>query len=267
MSIGDFLAASTRILTNAGIATARLDCLVLLEDALGKDRASILAHTEDALSEVQLGRLDHWIAARKNHTPLAYIRGKALFFGREFIVSEHVLTPRPETEAIIEICKDLPLPDRPAIADIGAGSGCIGITLALELPSAVVDLYDISPDALEIAQQNSAKLGAHTRCLQSDLLGFIQGAYDVIVTNLPYVPDNCPINNAAAHEPALALFSGADGLDHYRTFWTQTGALTQKPHYIVTESFPSQHHTLALLARKNGYILERTDGYMQLFSL
>lgn len=267
MAIGDFLAASTRTLTNAGITTARLDCLVLLEDALRKDRASILAHTEDALSEAQLIQLEHWITERKNHIPLAYIRGKALFFGREFIVTEHVLTPRPETEAVIEVCKDLSLPDKPAIADIGTGSGCIGITLALELPGATVDLYDISADALEIALQNSTKLAAHTRCLQSDLLSSVQRAYDVIVTNLPYVPDNYPINTAATHEPSLALFSGVDGLDHYRTFWIQIAELTQKPQFIITESLPSQHHTLAMLARKNGYILEQTNGYIQLFSL
>lgn len=267
MTIGDFLDASTGALASADIDTARLDCLVLLEDILGKDRASILAHTDDDLTPAQLTQLTAWIETRIEHVPLAYIRGKAMFYGRTFLVDEHVLTPRPETETIITFLKELSLPDQPRIADIGTGSGCIGISAALEIPESQVDLYDISPEALEVADKNALHLGASVRCLESDLLSSVEGVYNVIATNLPYVPDAYPINEAAAHEPALALFSGADGLDHYRTFWTQAGALSQKPQFIIAESFPSQHHALALLARNSGYVLERSEGYVQLFSL
>jgi len=267
MTIGDFLSTSTKALADAGIDTARLDCLVLLEDILDKDRASILAHTDDRLTATQQTQLEAWMELRKQHTPLAYIRGKAMFYGRTFLVNEHVLTPRPETETIITFLRELSLPDQPRIADIGTGSGCIGISAALEVPDCQVDLYDISPEALEVANKNAQNLGAGVRCLESDLLNSVEGVYDVIVTNLPYVPDAYPINDAAAHEPALALFSGADGLNHYRTFWTQAGAISHKPQFIITESFPAQHHTLALLARNSGYVLERSEGYVQLFSL
>jgi release factor glutamine methyltransferase len=267
MTIGDFLRTSSKALADAGIDTARLDCLVLLEDILGKDRASVLAHTDDNLTSEQLAQLAIWMERRKQHTPLAYIRGKAMSYGRTFLVNEHVLTPRPETETIITFLKELSLPDQPRIADIGTGSGCIGISAALEVPESRVDLYDISPEALELSSKNAQNLGADVRCLQSDLLSSVEDMYDVIVTNLPYVPDTYPINDAATHEPALALFSGADGLDHYRTFWAQAGALRRKPQCIITESFPTQHHTLALLARNSGYVLERSEGYVQLFIL
>lgn len=267
MTVGDFLNASTKTLTEVGIDTARLDCLILLEDALGKDRASILAHTDDILTSTQLTQLASWIETRVKHVPLAYIRGKSLFYGRTFLVNEHVLTPRPETETIITFLKELPLKNIPRIADVGTGSGCIGITAALEIPESSVDLYDISLEALELARKNAKNIGADVRCLESDLLSSVEGAYDVIVTNLPYVPDTYPINDAAAHEPELALFSGADGLDHYRIFWPQVNALSHKPQFVITESLPSQHHALALLARNNGYVLERSEGYVQLFSL
>lgn len=267
MTIGEFLQKSTKLLADAGIDSARLDCLVLLEDTLGKDRASLLAHTEDDLTSAELTQLQAWIKKRATHTPLAYIRGKAPFYGRTFLVDQNVLTPRPETEGIITFLKELGLPKQPRIADIGTGSGCIGITAALEIPESSVDLYDISPAALNIAEKNARALGATIRCLKSDLLGSIEGAYHVIVTNLPYVPDAYPINAAAAHEPKLALFSGVDGLDHYRTFWEQLGKLTPKPQFVITESFPDQHHTLAVLARHNGFVLERSEGYIQLFSL
>lgn len=266
MTIGQFLSEATNTLTGAGIDTARLDCLILLEDALKKNRASILAHIEDEIASDQLAQLNAWVDERKNHIPLAYIRGKVMFYGREFTVNKHVLTPRPETETIIDILKTLPGTDkRVKIADIGAGSGCVGITAALEIPNAEVDMYDISPEALAVAEQNSIQLHVRTDCSESNLLSSVQGAYDVILANLPYVPDGFPINAAAAHEPALALFSGPDGIDHYKVFWQQVSSLAKKPHYIITESLPSQHHTNATLARHAGFVLEQKQGLIQLF--
>lgn len=265
MTIGEFLAKSTTSLQSAGILTGRLDTLVLLCDALDCDKAYILAHTDQNLSHAQLQLLEAHVATRSRHTPLAYIRGHAMFYGRSFVVSPDVLVPRPETEAIIELLMQQPLPKHPRVADIGTGSGCIGITIALELPTTAVDLYDISPKALEIAQKNSTQLHAPVRALTSDLLTGLQETYDIIVTNLPYVPDAYPINEAARQEPPLALFSGIDGLDHYRSFWKQIDDLESKPSIIITESLPSQHHALASLARIHGYILDKTQDFIQLF--
>lgn len=265
MTSGDFLHLGEAQLKDAGIQTARLDCLVLLSDILEVDKANILAHPDQQLTEAQQRILEQHIADRVQHIPLAYIRGRAMFYGREFAVSPAVLVPRPETESIITLLLGLTPPSKPRIADIGCGSGCIGITIALELPGAAVDLYDIDDAARVVASQNAATLKANVGIAKSDLLRDISKDYDVILANLPYVPDNFPINEAAGHEPDIALFSGIDGLDHYRAFWTQVQSLESHPAYIITESLPSQHHANAMLARHAGFILEKNDGFAQLF--
>lgn len=268
MTVGNFLAEATNTLAQAGVKTARLDCLILLEDALHIARASIIAHPEDIISDTDVQKLSDAITKRTQHIPLAYIRGKVMFYGREFVVSESVLVPRPETETIIDIVKALDPKPGTRIADIGTGSGCIGVTIALELPSTSVMLYDIDKQALAIAHKNYEQLRAkNVSASPLNVLEDLPEACDVIVTNLPYVPENYPINKAAGFEPALALFSGPDGLDHYRALWKQLGAVANKPQYVITESLPSQHHTLAQLARNNGYVLEKTDDFIQLFSL
>lgn len=268
MTVGDFLTDATAALTLAGIKTARLDCLVLLEDALNLERAHIIAHPEMPLADKAVHTLSTAVTKRAQHIPLAYIRGKVMFYGRVFVVSESVLVPRPETEAIIDLVKSLPITPTARIADIGTGSGCIGITIALELPSTSVTLYDIDDQALAIARKNYEQLAAKNVAIAPlNVLEALPEACDVIATNLPYVPENYPINTAAGFEPALALFSGPDGLDHYRALWKQLGKATDRPHYVITESLPSQHHAMAQLARNNGYVLEKTDDFIQLFSL
>jgi release factor glutamine methyltransferase len=207
--------------------------------------------------------LHTYIRSRALHTPLAYIRGKAFFYGREFIVNEHVLVPRPETETIIDLLKALPL-YKPRIADIGTGSGCIGITTALELPSAIVQLYDIDPLAIMVARQNVAILKANVTVGQADMLDGVADV-DIILTNLPYVPEKYPINDAAAHEPPTALFAGEDGLDDYRSLWEQLQARTNKPQYVITESLPIQHQRLIALAKPAGFTQRAIDGFIQLF--
>jgi hypothetical protein len=105
MTIGDWLRTATNQLNDAGIATGRLDCLVLLEDALGYDRAWLLSHPEQELQRSELKKLNTKIVQRVQHIPLAYIRGHAEFYGREFAVNEHTLVPRPETETMLDMLK------------------------------------------------------------------------------------------------------------------------------------------------------------------
>ncbi len=263
-NVVEFLAENTVALRQAGIESARLDCLILLEDVTGLSRAKLLAHPEQPLTGTQYRRLAAHIHARLRHTPLAYIRSKAYFYGREFMVSEHVLVPRPETETMIDMLKQLPL-RQPAVADIGTGSGCIGITAALELPGAQLYLYDIDPRALLVARQNVRQKHVKVAVAHADLLAGVSGHFDVILGNLPYVPRNFPINRAAAHEPPIALFAGKDGLDAYRAFWQQCGHRTDTPRYILTESLPVQHAKLAALAQPAGYIQQAVQGFIQLF--
>lgn len=264
MRAGTFLTDATRQLQAAGIATARLDCLVLLEDSTGQNRAHLLAHPELALSVEQQQLLTRQLTARMQHTPLAYLRGKAFFYGRLFAVNHYVLVPRPETEAMIDLLKTLPL-TKPRIADIGTGSGCIAITAALELPQATTYAYDISTEALALAQENADALHSGVHFKKSDLLDDVRDDIDIILANLPYVPNAYPINKAATYEPQIALFAGDDGLDAYRTFWRQITSRAQQPAYVITESLPLQHTELTAIARSAGYSQRTLQGYVQLF--
>jgi len=260
-----WLRAASRTLRDAGIATARLDCLVLLEDETGKDRAWLLAHPEHKLQRSVLKNLSTKIAQRAQHIPLAYIRGKAEFYGREFIVNEHTLVPRPETETMIDLLKTLSLPDKPKILDVGTGSGCIAITCALVLPNAQVSACDIDAECVRVADANARGLQAVVHCFFSDLLENAVEQYDVVVANLPYVPDAHTINSAAMQEPKHAIFGGPDGLNLYRRLFTQLKDRTVQ--YVLTESLPPQHQQLGLIATQNGYTLTQTDDFIQLFTL
>ncbi len=266
MTVGQFLKNATDKLAAAGIDSARLDCLVLLEDVLKKDRSHLLAHPDITLSDVQLTKLNNHITQRKTHVPLAYIRGKICFFGRNFCVNTNVLVPRPETESIIELLLELDLPAQTSIADIGCGSGCIGITAALEMPDAHVSLYDIDSVALAVTEQNAKMLEASVVLKRQDLLTNRDDHFDVILANLPYVPEAYKVNAAAKHEPSQALYSGPDGLDHYRRMWKQLAARTDRPARVIIEALPMQHAQLTELARNANYALTDHKDFVLAFS-
>jgi release factor glutamine methyltransferase len=283
MDIDSWLRKFSITLREAGIESARLDCLILLEDATGHDRAWLLAHTELELTDAQTTILNNKVAQRAKHVPLAYIRGHVEFYGHDFAVNTHVLVPRPETEAMVGLLKDYAIPaiststdaqlrmDEPKIIDVGTGSGVLAVTAKLEFPQAQVFGTDIDPACLEIARQNAKALSAEVGFLQADLLKPLSGNLpraDIILANLPYVPDNFQINTAASHEPALAIFGGIDGLDLYRQLFAAIAGMThgERPAIILTEALPPHHHALASLARKYGYSLERTEGLAQAYA-
>jgi release factor glutamine methyltransferase len=270
VTVGKFLAWSTTLLAESDIPTARLDSLILLEDTLGINRARLLAHLELELSDVQKEKLEELIKQRQQHTPLAYLRGKAEFYGRTFVVTRETLVPRPETEDMITLLKSVYQGGgRISIADVGTGTGCLGITAALELSNSTIDLYDIDAAALLVAQHNAQLYTMPARYYEEDLLSEARRReYDVILANLPYVSDEYTINQSAKFEPKLALFSGLDGLDDYRIFWSQLGNFETKPRHVITESEPAtQHRALVALASKIGFKIQRTRGFIQLFSL
>lgn len=261
-----WLKSAIKNLETAGIVTARLDAMVLLEDITKKDRGWLLAHTEFVLTKLQVENLNKLVERRAKHEPLAYIRGKTEFFGREFIITKDVLEPRPESETMIELLEKLSLPKSPRIADVGAGSGALGITAALEQKNAKVDLLEIDPNAIKIAKLNVAKYKLEVAVLYSDLLEQSNPPYHALLCNLPYVPDNFQINPAAQAEPRLAIFGGHDGLDTYRQLFEQlTKSSSWRPKYILTESMPPQHETLAKIAKSTGYHLLLANDFIQIF--
>jgi release factor glutamine methyltransferase len=264
-----WLKQAANTLENAGIGTSRLDVLVLLEDELQRDRAWILAHPEQPILAELLKKLNKNLARRAAHEPLAYIRGFTEFYGRKFRVNKHVLEPRPESETIIELLKQLVdsklLTVDSKIADIGTGSGAIGITAALELHNHNIDLYDIDASCLAVARHNCALHELHLHCHKRDLLNRPARPYDVLLANLPYVPDRWKINEAAAMEPRIAIFGGQDGLDLYRRLFEQIKKLPTRPEYVFTESLPPQHAKLAAIAKKAGYKLLKSQDFIQLY--
>jgi release factor glutamine methyltransferase len=266
MTLGKFLEFSSDKLDTAGISSARLDTLILLEDLLHKDRSWILAHPEYEINSSQFRRLDRKIERRARHVPLAYIRGHTEFYGRSFKINRHVLQPRMETETMIDLLKKLRLPARPRIADVGTGCGCLGITASLEIPGSIVDLYDISSGALAVAKHNVQAHELHLHVRKMNLLSRPLRPYDVIITSLPYVPDKWQINQAAMAEPRIAIFGGKDGLDVYRKLFHQLQRYTWKPKYILTESLPPQHEALAAIAAEHGFNLHKAEDFIQVFS-
>lgn len=265
----EWLREAEKLLQNAHIETARLDALVLLSDELGHDKAWVLGHPEYILQGSVLKKLNKKIAQRSKHLPLAYIRGKCEFYGREFMVNKHVLVPRPESESMIDLLKQVTNPDsQVSIIDVGTGSGCLAITAKLELPNSTVVALDVSHECLRVAKQNATKLVADIMFLESNLLDSMQDSRfkiqdSILLANLPYVPNDYPINNAATHEPTLALFGGSDGLELFRRLFSEAKELEAR--CIVTESLTEQHAQLAQIARNNSFRLTASDGLAQLF--
>lgn len=278
MTIGYWLNVATTFLQSKAITTARLDCMVLLADTLQQDKAWVLAYPEYELSEAAVAHLQQLLAKRAQHLPLAYIRGRAEFYGRTFVITPAVLVPRPESEAMVELLLGLDICAQPSetpltIADIGAGSGALGITAALELKtrgfgprSLQTTLIELDDAALKISTRNVDAFATHSQVLKSDLLAQASEPYDILLCNLPYVPDSYPINKAATHEPAIALFAGSDGLDLYRRLFEQIATLAQRPAYVLAESLPEQHQALTAIAAAHGYELQKTADFIQQFA-
>jgi release factor glutamine methyltransferase len=267
VKLKSWLEKSEKRLKKAGIGSARLDCLILLEDEMARDRGSLLAHPELLISQSKQKRLDSKLKKRERHLPLAYIRGFSEFYGRKFLVNRHVLEPRPESETMIELFLSLPISKNAAVADVGTGSGALGITAALEKNLRDVDLYDIDASVLAVARHNVHTYELNLKLYKRDLLRRAHRPYDVVLANLPYVPDHYRINQAAAMEPKLAIFGGKDGLDVYHRFFVQLHRLHSSPKYVLTESLPPQHQELREIAVKNGYRLIRSQDFIQVFKL
>ncbi len=284
-TIASWLSESTAKLKSADIASARLDCLLLLEDVLQKDRSWILAHDIANIGTIDLLELNTKIVQRASRIPLAYIRNQQEFYGRSFYVDEHVLIPRPESEAIITLLRELmnsskwiannQTVDQPTthppeltLLDIGTGSGCLAITAKLEIPTANVLATDISSDALKVAGGNAETYQADIQFIEADLFSIPHSPLiTVVIANLPYVPEKLITSAEITKEPALALFSGEDGMNHYQRLWQQLSVAEHAPRYVITESLEQQHQQMAHRATLAGYQLIKTDTLAQLFAI
>jgi release factor glutamine methyltransferase len=203
-------------LAAAGVDTPRLDAELLLAAAAGVTRSEIVAGLADPSAAKET--YEAWLSRRAEREPLAYIIGRQGFRRIDLIVDPRVLIPRPETELLVAVVKV----GRPCgILDVATGSGAVALALADELPDATITAADISADALEVARANSEAIGATERVtfVQSDLLGSVDGIFDAIAANLPYVEAGMIDRlqpEVAGFEPRFALDGGEDGLDLVR---------------------------------------------------
>lgn len=196
---------------------SRLEADLLMSHVFGKSRGWLYAHGEMAPEAGTITQFEHLVAQRLSGRPIAYLTGSREFFGRSFTVSEAVLIPRPETEHLVETALSLPLPECAAVVDVGTGSGCIALTLALERPQWQITATDISEEALEVAATNRRQLA--TECVElraGSLYEPIAGwKFDLIVSNPPYVaPGDSHLElGDLRFEPNRALEAPGEGLD------------------------------------------------------
>jgi release factor glutamine methyltransferase len=206
------------LLAASGTPEPRLTAELLLCHAVHCERTYLYAHPEQDLREVEWIHYGRWLHERMQGKPLQYITRTQEFYGRPFRVSPSVLIPRPETEILVETVLRR-RPDARSIVDVGAGSGAIAITLALETQARIL-ATDISLPALQVATSNAAALKAHVGLLAADLLSVIaDSSVDVVVSNPPYVAvgeRESMQREVRDWEPHVALFAGDTGLDIYR---------------------------------------------------
>jgi len=250
--------------------TAALDAEILARHVLGWNRPEWFTRRDSAADEMFARAYETAVQRRIRREPVAYIRGVQEFWGRDFDVTPAVLIPRPETELIVEAADPL-LSSRPGalVVDIGTGSGCIAVTLALEHRSARLYATDVSEDALRVARRNAAKHGVAER------VEFLHGAYladaprpvDMIVSNPPYVPysDRAGLQpEVRDYEPPAALFAGTDGLEAIRSIFEHARtSLAAGGHLIVEIGFGQAERVKAELDTVQGLRLEETRSDLQ----
>jgi release factor glutamine methyltransferase len=224
--VRDALDSALVALEAARVESPRLDAEVLLAHALGVDRAALWLDPDREVS----GDASRWFreAIRRRtveRAPVAYIVGRKGFRHLDLEVDSRVLVPRPESEHLVEAVLDLPHSAR--VHDVGTGSGAIALALKHERPDLRVSASDVSPDALAVARANAQRLGLDVAFTQADLLHGIDPHLDAVVANPPYVEDafrSTMAPDVLRHEPHLALFAGAEGLNVIRPLVTQAAA-------------------------------------------
>ena len=225
-TIGSAVAYGTAYLRERHLALPRWDAELIVRSILGCDRTFLFAHPEEHLSANQQRRIHQWLLRRGHHYPTQYLRGAQEFFGREFKVEPSVLIPRPETELLVEVSLDLLTEMRVEageLLDVGTGSGCIAVSLACELPLAVITATDVSPPALEVAARNAELHGCANRIRfqkanLADPLAAGRDRYHLIVSNPPYVgiSEKARVEKSVLeHEPQEAVFAGPNGMEVY----------------------------------------------------
>jgi len=245
------------------ISSPRLNAEVMLAHCLSVDRTYLYTHDDHTLTVDESQRFEDAIYDRISGVPVQYIVGRQEFYGRYFEVTPAVLIPRPETEYIIESVLELKPTPGAVIIDVGTGSGCVGLTLALELPESQVTIADISHEALVVAARNAATLGARASIVCMDVLDAVSGPFDFIVANPPYVsPDDTSKlqREVREHEPHVALFAEDAGLAVITRLIPAAARLLRPSGYLIMEiGFAMEERVLSLFDASWEKLPTKTD--------
>ncbi len=237
----------------------RLDTVLLLGHVLGRDRAWLVAHDDDAVSADDSTRFAALCARRAAGEPLAYLVGEREFHGLSLQVNPAVLVPRPDSETLVDwaldvLTGDLARRSTPCVVDLGTGSGAIALAVKHGHPAAGVDAVDLSEAALAVARGNAERLGLAVRFLAGSWWQPLAGRrFDLVVSNPPYIASDDPHLVALAHEPTLALTPGGDGLDAIRTIVAGAPAHLNKHGWLLLEHGWDQAEAVAALLDAAGF--------------
>lgn len=227
----------------------------LLAGCAGLSRTQVLTGSFE-LSGEQVQTIDAALLRRLNGEPLQYILGEWTFYGRPFSVGEGVLIPRADTETLVEAALSLASAvEKPHIADLCAGSGCIAVTLARELSGSSVDAFEKSGEAYSYLTRNIARHGAAVRPFLFDVCASSAGLYDMIVSNPPYLSaaDMARLQKEVSFEPAMALAGGADGLDFYRIITRRWKPNLKNGGALLYEVGAGQSDSVSAILSENGF--------------
>ena len=254
----ELLEEGKHILAQAEIVDAECDAWLLLEHVSGMNRAQFFLHQQDTVPDELEADYRGMLRKRAEHIPLQHLTHQACFMGYPFCVNEHVLIPRQDTELLVE--KLLPHIQGKRVLDVCTGSGCIAISLAVLGKPKQMDAVDLSEKALIQAGKNAKRLGADVSFYRSDMLDKINGRYDVIVSNPPYIASDVVdelMPEVQEHEPRMALDGGADGLDLYRRLLAQAPERLLSGGLLAVEIGYDQREAVMELFREQGF----TDVY------
>jgi len=255
MTTADAIEAGAGALpTRRGIPDPRREAMWLLARAWGVEEITLRVHPEREIPDEVEKRFNDWLRRRAAGEPAHHLTGSCEFFGREFVVSPAVLVPRPETELLVQVALDLPLSVNAQVLDVGTGSGCIAITLAAERTKWRVAAVDVSPQALEIARVNAERHATEIDFREADLTTTMEPPWDLVVANLPYIPDTdlkaLPLE--VHHDPAAALDGGPDGLDLIRRLIADLPRILRPCGGAVLELYEDQADAVAEMAAAAG---------------
>lgn len=269
MTIAQLQANIASQLAQAGISSARLDAELILAHTVGQNRAWLISHAGDHATSDLINQVTQYAKLRASRQPLSYVLNYREFYGLNFYVDERVLTPRVETELMIDKAREL-IARGGRVLDIGTGCGALAITLAKNRPDLKIVASDVSPLALQVAKLNAKSiLGDKSKIdfVRSDLFSKLDGKFDAILANLPYVAQSghLQILPEVEHEPDVALFGGQDGYDLYQQFFSQVSEFLNRNALVLTESDPWQHAQLSQFASLGDLTNLSDDYFIQVF--